>query len=74
MARSRYGGGFRYRSKYSIEGGLIWFEFYRTNWWLAMTGDMAQVPELISADGSGVIWFRRLSAAMDANEIGWLFG
>ena len=36
------GEGFRYRSKYSIEGGLIWFEFYRTNWWLAMTGDMAR--------------------------------
>lgn len=36
------GEGFRYRSKYSIEGGLIWFEFYRTNWWLAMTGDIAR--------------------------------
>lgn len=36
------GDGFRYRSKYQIEGGMIWFEFYRTNWWLAMTGDMAR--------------------------------
>lgn len=36
------GEGFRYRSKYSVEGGIIWFEFYRTNWWSSMTGDMAR--------------------------------
>ena len=24
------------------EGSMIWFEFYRTTWWLAMTGEAAR--------------------------------
>jgi hypothetical protein len=36
------GEGFRYRSQHSAEGSMIWFEFYRTNWWLALTGDFAR--------------------------------
>jgi hypothetical protein len=36
------GEAFRFRSQYSKEGGMIWFEFYRTNWFLALTGDLAR--------------------------------
>jgi hypothetical protein len=36
------GEPFRYRSQHSPEGSMVWFEFYRTNWWLAMTGDFAR--------------------------------
>ena len=33
------GAPFRYRSCHEAEGSMIWFEFYRTTWWLAMTGE-----------------------------------
>ena len=36
-------GAFRYRSQHSKGGSMIWFEFYRTNWWLALTGDLTGV-------------------------------
>jgi len=36
------GEAFRYRSRHSTEGSMIWFEFYRTNWWLVLTGDFAR--------------------------------
>jgi hypothetical protein len=36
------GEPFRYRSQHSLEGSMIWFEFYRTNWWLALTGKFAR--------------------------------
>jgi hypothetical protein len=36
------GEPFRYRFRHCTEGSMIWFEFYRTNWWLAFTGDFAR--------------------------------
>jgi hypothetical protein len=36
------GEAFRYRSQHSAEGSMIWFEFYRFNWWLVMTGNLAR--------------------------------
>jgi hypothetical protein len=36
------GEPFRYRSLHDPEGSMIWFEFYRTTWWLAMTGEAAR--------------------------------
>lgn len=36
------GEAFRYRSHHEPEGSMIWFEFYRTNWWLAMVGEAAR--------------------------------
>ena len=36
------GEPFRYRAKHSTEGSMFWFEFYRTNWWLVLTGDFAR--------------------------------
>jgi hypothetical protein len=36
------GGPFRYRSQSDSEGSFIWFEFYRTHWWLALTEQHAK--------------------------------
>jgi hypothetical protein len=36
------GEGFRYKALHAAEGSLIWFEFYRVHWWLALTGEMAR--------------------------------
>jgi hypothetical protein len=35
------GEEFRFRSCFDDYGGLIWIEFYRSQWWLAMTGQAA---------------------------------
>lgn len=35
------GEPFRYRSRHDPERSIIWFEFYRTTWWFAMTGEAA---------------------------------
>ena len=40
------GETFRYRSIHSVEGSMIWFEFYRFNWWLALTGNEAKTYRL----------------------------
>ena len=36
------GETFRYRSLHSEGGSMYWFEFYRTHWWLALTGEEAR--------------------------------
>jgi len=33
---------FRYRSVHEAEGSALWIEFYRTDWWFALTGDSAR--------------------------------
>jgi hypothetical protein len=33
---------FRYRSQHDTDGSGIWFEFYRTDVWLALTGSFAR--------------------------------
>jgi hypothetical protein len=40
------GETFRYRSIHSPEGSMIWLEFYRFNWWLALTGNEARTYPL----------------------------
>jgi hypothetical protein len=40
------GEAFRYRSVHSPEGSMIWFEFYRFQWWLALTGNEAKTYPL----------------------------
>ncbi len=36
------GEEFRYRSQYDENGGGLWLEFYRTNWWFVLLGDVAR--------------------------------
>jgi len=36
------GEEFRFRSHFEDHGGAIWIEFYRTQWWLALTGEAAR--------------------------------
>jgi len=33
---------FRYRSLHESAGSGIWIEFYRTDWWFALSGDFAR--------------------------------
>lgn len=33
---------FRWRSVHEAEASAIWIEFYRTDWWFALTGDSAR--------------------------------
>ena len=33
---------FRFRWQFDDKGGAIWIEFYRTQWWLALTGNRAR--------------------------------
>jgi hypothetical protein len=40
------GEALRYRSVHSAEGSMIWFEFYRFQWWLALTGNEAKTYPL----------------------------
>jgi hypothetical protein len=47
------GETFRYRSIHSPEGSMIWFEFYRFNWWLALTGNEAKTYPLKSGSACG---------------------
>ena len=35
------GEAFRFRTHFDDYGGGIWIEFYRTQWWLALTGQAA---------------------------------
>lgn len=44
------GEPFRYRSVHDPDGSMLWFEFYRITWWLAMTGEAARTYPKLPAE------------------------
>jgi len=53
MDETNMGEVFRFRSQYSETGGGIWIQFYRSQWWFSLTGDLARNYQIPANKGSG---------------------